>query len=89
MLRQTQKITQPIANKIEEAQNNRQDPKARHPCQDKHPAVKHKQKARPLNRPPVLIGLIFMEDVEPLVAGDIGGANAAKRMKHGLSQGRN
>lgn len=56
---------------------------------DKHPIVKHKQKARPLNRTSVLIGLIFMEAVEPLVAGDTGGTNAAKRMKYGLSKGRN
>ena len=59
MLRQTQKLTQPIADEAEEAQKNRQDPKARQPCQNKHPAVKHEQKARPLSRPPVLIGLIF------------------------------
>ena len=89
MLRQTQKIAKPIANEIEKAENNRQDPKARHQSQNKQAAMKHKQQARPLNRPPVLVRLIFMEAVEPFIAGDISLTNPAERMQNGLPQSRN
>ena len=37
----------------------------------------------------MLVGLIFVEALEPFIAGDISGTNPAKRMENSLSQRRN